>query len=81
MGIHLPNDFMEDGKNTPEQAEEERNQVYSLYEKMDLQQPHSTMSIPCPNGELTALLRIHFCLRLNWRLCAKRQGEPIRFHL
>lgn len=53
MGIHLPNDFMEDGKNTPEQAEAERRQVHGLYEKMGLStNPFDHVQYLVPNGEI-----------------------------
>jgi hypothetical protein len=53
MGIHLPNDFTEDGKNTPEQADEERKQVHELYEKMRLTTtPFDHVQYLVPNGEL-----------------------------
>ena len=53
MGIHLPNDFMEDGKNTPEQAEDERKQVYAIYEKMGLSTtPFNHVQYLVPNGEI-----------------------------
>jgi DNA helicase HerA-like ATPase len=53
MGIHLPNDFTEDGKYTPEQAEEERKQVYALYEKIGLKTtPFNHVQYLVPNGEL-----------------------------
>lgn len=53
MGIHLHNDFMEDGKNTPEQAEEERKQVHALYEKMELSTtPFDHVQYLVPNGEI-----------------------------
>ena len=53
MGIHLPNDFMEDGKNTPEQAEEERKQVHALYETMQLStSPFEHVQYLVPNGEI-----------------------------
>jgi len=52
MGIHLPNDFTDDGKNTPEQAEEERKQVHALYEKMGLSTtPFEHVQYLVPNGE------------------------------
>ena len=52
MGIHLPNDFTEDGKNTPEQAEKERKQVHDLYEKMELTTtPFDHVHYFIPNGE------------------------------
>ena len=52
MGIHLPNDFMEDGKNTPEQAETERKQIHALYEKMELTTtPFEHVQYLVPNGE------------------------------
>lgn len=53
MGIHLPNDFMEDGKNTPEQAEEERKQVHAIYEKLGLSTtPFDNVQYLVPNGEI-----------------------------
>lgn len=53
MGLHLPNDFMEDGKNTPEQAEAERKQVNALYEKMGLSTtPFDHVKYLVPNGEI-----------------------------
>lgn len=53
MGIHLPNDFKEDGKNTPEQAEDERKQVHTLYEKMGLSTtPFDHVQYLVPNGEI-----------------------------
>lgn len=53
MGIHLPNDFMEDGKNTPEQAEEERKQVFAIYEKLGLSTtPFNHVQYLVPNGEI-----------------------------
>lgn len=53
MGIHLPNDFMEDGKNTSEQAEDERKQVYAIYEKMGLSTtPFNHVQYLVPNGEI-----------------------------
>lgn len=52
MGIHLPNDFTDDGKNTPEQAKEERKQVYALYEKMGLSTtPFEHVQYLVPNGD------------------------------
>jgi hypothetical protein len=52
MGIHLPNDFTDDGKNTPEQAEEERKEVHALYEKMGLSTtPFEHVQYLVPNGE------------------------------
>lgn len=53
MGLHLPNDFLEDGKNTPEQAEKERKQVHALYEKMGLSTtPFDHVQYLVPNGEI-----------------------------
>lgn len=53
MGLHLPNDFLEDGKNTPEQAEKERKQVHALYEKMGLSTtPFNHVQYLVPNGEI-----------------------------
>lgn len=53
MGLHLPNDFLEDGKNTPEQAEEERKQVHALYEKMGLSTTtFDRVQYLVPNGEI-----------------------------
>lgn len=53
MGLHLPNDFLEDGKNTPEQAEEERKQVHTLYEKMGLSTTtFDRVQYLVPNGEI-----------------------------
>ncbi|HBG44609.1 MAG TPA: ATP-binding protein [Firmicutes bacterium] len=52
MGVHLPNDFTDDGKNTYEQAEEERNEVHALYEKMGLSTtPFEHVQYLVPNGE------------------------------
>lgn len=52
MGVHLSNDFTDDGKNTPEQAEEERKQVHALYEKMGLSTtPFEHVQYLVPNGE------------------------------
>ena len=52
MGIHLPNDFKEDGKNTDEQAETERKTVHALYEKMNLTtNPFDYVQYLVPNGE------------------------------
>lgn len=53
MGLHLPNDFLEDRKNTPEQAEKERKQVHALYEKMGLSTtPFDHVQYLVPNGEI-----------------------------
>jgi len=53
MAIHLPNDFTEDGKNTTEQAEEERKEVHALYEKMGLTTtPFDHVQYLVPNGEV-----------------------------
>jgi DNA helicase HerA-like ATPase len=52
MGIHLPNDFMEDGKNTHEQAKEEQKKVCAIYEKMGLTPtPFEHVQYLIPNGE------------------------------
>jgi DNA helicase HerA-like ATPase len=52
MGIHLPNDFKEDGKNTDEQAEAEREKVHELYTKMGLTTtPFEHVQYLVPNGE------------------------------
>lgn len=52
MGVHLPNEFTDDGKNTPEQAEEERKVVHALYEKMGLSTtPFEHVQYLVPNGE------------------------------
>lgn len=52
MGIHLPNDFAEDAKDSPEQAEAERKAVYALYEKMGLSTtPFEHVQYLVPNGE------------------------------
>ncbi|MCL2076520.1 MAG: ATP-binding protein [Betaproteobacteria bacterium] len=52
MGIHLPNDFTENGKNTPEQAEEESKQVHALYEKIGMTTtPFERVQYLVPNGE------------------------------
>ncbi|MGN0883232.1 ATP-binding protein [Cloacibacillus porcorum] len=53
LGLHLPNDFTENGKNSPEQAEEEREQVHALYEKMGLSTtPFEHVQYLVPNGEI-----------------------------
>lgn len=53
MGIHLPNDYMEDGKNTQEQAAEERKKVHAIYEKMGLSTtPFDHVQYLVPNGEI-----------------------------
>ena len=53
LGLHLPNDFTENGKNSPEQAEEEREQVHALYEKMGLSTtPFEHLQYLVPNGEI-----------------------------
>ena len=52
MGIHLPNDFTEDGKNTFEQAEAERNEVHAIYKEMGLSTtPFDHVQYLVPNGE------------------------------
>lgn len=52
MGIHLPNDFTDGGKKSPEQAEAERAEVYSLYEKMNLSTtPFENVHYLIPNGD------------------------------
>ena len=56
MGIHLPNDFTEDGKNMPEQAEAERKEVHALYEKMGLTTtPFDNVQYLVPNGDVNRL--------------------------
>jgi len=53
MGIHIPNDFTEDGKLNPEQVEEERNDVHAMYEKMNLTTaPFKNVQYLIPNGEI-----------------------------
>jgi len=52
LGIHLPNDFTEDGKYTPEQAEEERKRVHAHYEKIGLKTtPFEHVQYLIPNGD------------------------------
>lgn len=52
MGIHLPNDFTDSGKNSAEQAERERAETFSIYEEMDLTpEPFKNVRYFIPNGD------------------------------
>jgi hypothetical protein len=52
MGIHLPNDFSENGKLTPDQAESDKEATYALYTDMGITPtPFKSVSYLIPNGE------------------------------
>ncbi|MDR2834494.1 MAG: hypothetical protein LBV67_12345 [Streptococcaceae bacterium] len=53
MGIHLPNDFTEDGKNSIVQAEDERQREHAIYQKMGLlTKPFDHVQYLVPNGDV-----------------------------
>jgi len=52
MGIHLPNDFKDDGKNTDEQAQKEKEETFAIYEDMELTpEPFKNVRYFVPNGD------------------------------
>lgn len=52
MGIHLPNDFEEGGKNSKEQAQKEKDKTFELYKDMGLTpEPFKNVRYFVPNGD------------------------------
>jgi DNA helicase HerA-like ATPase len=52
MGIHLENDFTENGQNSPEKTEEERTKTLALYKDMGLStEPFEKVKYFIPNGD------------------------------
>lgn len=52
MGIHLPNDFKDDGKNSDEQAQKEKEETFAIYEDMELTpEPFKNVHYFVPNGD------------------------------
>jgi len=53
MGIHLENDFTENGQNSSEKAEKERIKTHALYEEMGLStEPFKNAQYFIPNGDI-----------------------------
>ena len=52
MGIHLPNDFKDDGKNSDEQAQKEKEETFAIYEDMGISpEPFKNVRYFIPNGD------------------------------
>ena len=52
MGIHLPNDFTDDGKNNAAQAKKEQDETFAIYEDMELTpEPFKNVKYFVPNGD------------------------------
>lgn len=52
MGIHLPNDFKEDGRISDEQAQKEMEETFAIYEDMELTpEPFKQVQYFVPNGD------------------------------
>lgn len=52
MGIHLPNDFKEDGRISDEQAQKEMEETFAIYEDMELTpEPFKRVQYFVPNGD------------------------------
>lgn len=52
MGIHLPNDFTDNGKNSPAHAQKDRDETFAIYEDMGLTpDPFKNVRYFIPNGD------------------------------
>jgi hypothetical protein len=53
MGIHMPNDFANNGKNNPEQAKKDMEETYAIYQDMRLTpEPFKNVRYFIPNGDI-----------------------------
>lgn len=53
MGIHIQNDFKDDGKDSDEQAQKEREETFAIYKDMELTpEPFKNVRYFIPNGDI-----------------------------